>query len=46
VKKNCGTAGVKNIMKNHLGTKTCKEAQAKREKDSKKIKDGSLLSFM
>ncbi|KDR66334.1 hypothetical protein GALMADRAFT_80973, partial [Galerina marginata CBS 339.88] len=45
-KKKCGTAGVENIMKNHRGTKICKETRAKKDKDGKKMKDGSLLSFM
>jgi len=33
-------------MKNHRGTKTCIETRAKRDRDRKKMKDGSLLSFM
>ena len=45
-KKKCGTAGVENILKNHRGTKICKETRAKRDRDGKKMKDGSLLSFM
>lgn len=45
-KKKCGTAGIENIVKNHRGTKICKETQAKRDKDRKKMKDGSLFNFM
>jgi len=37
---------VENILKNHQGTKTCKEAKAKREQEAKQKKDGSLLTFL
>jgi hypothetical protein len=33
-------AGVENILKNHQGTKTCKEAKAKHEREAKQKKDG------
>ncbi len=46
VKKKCGTAGVENIMKNHCGTKICKDTQAKRDRNSKRLKDGSLLRLV
>ena len=40
--KKCGTGGAGNI----LATRTIKEAKAKRDKAGKKVKDGSLLSFL
>ena len=45
-KKKCGTVGVENILKNHHDTNICKETQAKRDRDQKKMKYDSLLSFM
>jgi len=46
VRKKCGTAGVENILKNHQGTKICKETKAKRDREAKQKKDGSLYAFM
>ena len=45
-RKKCGTAGVENILKNHWGTKICKETKAKRDREAKQKKDGSLFTFM
>jgi hypothetical protein len=42
----CGPAGLKNLEKRHRGTDTCKTAQAKRDKNAKTKKNGSILSFL
>jgi len=38
--------GLANLEKRHRGTKACREAQAKRDKEAKKNKNGSILSFL
>ena len=43
---NCGTIGLANLEKRHRGKKICKAMQQKRDKDTKKKKDGSILSFL
>ena len=43
---NCGTIGLANLEKRHRGTKICKAAQHKRDKEVKKKKDGNILSFL
>ena len=43
---NCGTIGLANLEKRHRGRKTCKAAQDKRNKEAKKKKDGTILSFL
>ncbi|KAF8810813.1 hypothetical protein BYT27DRAFT_7221830 [Phlegmacium glaucopus] len=42
----CGPAGLKNLEKCHCGTDTCKNAQAKQDKEVKKKKNGLILSFL
>ena len=41
----CGPVGLANLEKRHRGYKICKEMKAKRDKEAKRKKDGSLLSF-
>jgi hypothetical protein len=41
----CGIIGLANLEKRHRGTKTCIEAKDKRDKEAKKKKNGSLLTF-
>ena len=43
---NCGTIGIANLEKRHRGTKVCKAAQEKRDKEAKKRKDGNILNFL
>ena len=42
----CGPAGLKNLEKRHRGTATCQTARAKRDKNAKMKKNGSILSFL
>ena len=39
-------AGLANFEKRHRGTLTCKAAKDKRDRENKKKKDGSILSFL
>ena len=41
----CGPVGIANLEKRHRGHKICKETKARHEKEAKKKKDGSLLTF-
>ena len=41
----CGTVGLANLEKRHRGTKTCLETKAKRDKNAKTTRNGSLLTF-
>jgi len=41
----CGTGGIQNLNKRQRGRKSCHEAKIKRDRDAKKMKDGSL-SFL
>ena len=43
---NCGMIGLPNLEKRHCGTKVCKTAQQKRDKDAKKKKDGTKFNFL
>ena len=43
---NCGIIGLPNLEKRHRGTKVCKTAKQKRDKDAKKKKDGTKLNFL
>ena len=43
---NCGTGGIQNLNKRHRGGKSCREAKIRKDRDGKKKKDGSLLSFL
>ena len=43
---NCGTIRLANLEKRHQSRKTCKAAQEKRNKEAKKKKDGTILSFL
>ena len=42
---NCGTVGIANLEQRHRGKKICRETQERRDKEGKKKKDGSLLTF-
>ncbi|TFK70650.1 hypothetical protein BDN72DRAFT_939867 [Pluteus cervinus] len=48
--RKCGTAGLQNMIKNHVGSDKCKLIKEKREKEEKgkkwKKEDGSILTFM
>ena len=41
----CGPVGIANLEKRHRGYKICKETKARRDKEARKKKDGSLLTF-
>ena len=41
----CGTVGLANLEKRHRGKKICLETKAKRDKNAKTKKNGTLLSF-
>jgi hypothetical protein len=41
----CGTVGIQNLEKRHRGSKTCLESKAKRDKNAKTKKNGTLFSF-
>ena len=41
----CGPVGIANLEKRHRGYKICKETKARQDKEAKKKKDGSLLTF-
>jgi len=41
----CGPVGIANLELRHRPSKTCKETKAKRDKEAKKKKDGSILTF-
>ncbi|EDR11237.1 uncharacterized protein LACBIDRAFT_324844 [Laccaria bicolor S238N-H82] len=43
---NCGMIGLPNLEKRHCGTKVCKTAQQKRDKDVKRKKNRMILSFL
>ena len=38
--------GIQNLNKRHRGGKSCRDAKIKRDRDVKKMRDGSLLSFL
>ena len=42
---NCGTVGIANLEQRHWGKKICRETQERWDKEAKKKKDGSLLTF-
>jgi hypothetical protein len=44
-KIHCGTVGLANLEKRHRGTKICLETKAKRDKNVKMKKNGSLLTL-
>ena len=41
----CGPVSLANLEKRHRGFKICKETKAKHDKEAKRKKDGSLLTF-
>ena len=41
----CGSVGLANLEKRHRGKKICRETKAKRDKNMKAKKNGSLLTF-
>jgi len=41
----CGTVGLPNLEKRHRGTKVCLESKAKRDKNAKMKKNGTILNF-
>ena len=43
---NCGMIGLPNFEKLHHGTKVCKTAQQKQDKDAKKKKDRTILNVL
>jgi hypothetical protein len=43
---NCGTIGLANLEKRHRGKKVCKAAQEKRNKEAKRRKSESILTFL
>jgi hypothetical protein len=41
----CGPVGIANLEKRHRGYKICKETKARRDREARRKKDGSLLTF-